>query len=379
MRGPHLLPKEVKPFVGFCRLLRAMGFAVAPSQVEGFIAAISLLGPGSMEDVRQAAYATLAPPPSRHNEFDRLFQTYFHGESSVPATVEGGREARSRDGGAEREQDAKRMVDRNSGARATARERFGVRNFGKGSEDELTAFRRSLGRSLPVRRSFRTIRAHARGEVDLRRSLREIVRADGDVPSPLMKRRKEVQLKTMMLIDVSGSMKLHITDYMKVAHAVVQSADRAEVMTLGTRLTRITPALRVRQRTQALARAADQVDDWDGGTRLGTTLLTLLASPRLAAYANGAVIMLLSDALERGGHDELVVAIRRLAARSHRLSLITPLAGDPRFRPETAALRAILPMLDDLIDGSSVASVTDFILTLGKPTGRTAAVGKGIA
>ncbi len=361
------LPKEVRPFIGFCRLLRGMGFSAAPPQAESFIAAISLLGPGSMEDIRQAAHATLAPPPERCGEFDLLFRAYFFGEASLAAAAENDREPRIKDDGGKPEQRPNRMVDRKSGASAAATERLAVRNFGRSHESDLVAFRRALGSSLPVRRSFRTVRTHAHGEVDLRRSLRETVRADGDVPSPLMKRRKQMQLKILILIDVSGSMKLHTADYMKVAHAVVQGADRVEVMTLGTRLTRITSALRVSQRTQALARTADRVDDWDGGTRLGATLLALLSAPRLAAYTNGAIVILLSDALERGSHDELVLAIRRLAARSHRLSLATPLAGDPRFRPETAALRAILPMLDDLVDGSSIGSLTDFILTLGKP------------
>lgn len=370
----RLLPREVRPFVGFCRLLRRMGFPAAPPQAESFIAAISLLGPGSMEDIRQAAHATLAPPPERRNEFDLLFRTYFFGEASTAAAVESERETRIRDDGGKPEEHAERMVDRKSGARAAAAERLAIKHFERNDERDLFAFRRSLASSLPVRRSFRTVKAHAHGEVDLRRSLRETVRADGDIPAPLMKRRKEIQLKILMLIDVSGSMKLHTADYMRVAHAVVQGADRVEVMTLGTRLTRITPALRVRQRAEALARAADRVEDWDGGTRLGATLLALLSAPRLAAYANGAAVILLSDALERGGHDELVLAIRRLAARCHRLSLATPLAGDPRFRPETAALGAILPMLDDLVDGSSVASLTDFILTLGKPAERAEAI-----
>ncbi|TIP31671.1 MAG: VWA domain-containing protein, partial [Mesorhizobium sp.] len=75
-------------------------------------------------------------------------------------------------------------------------------------------------------------------------------------------------------------------------------------------------------------------------------------------------VVVLSDALERGDHCDLETAMRRLSARAFRLSLASPLAGDPRFRPETAALRAILPVLDDLVDGSSVGSLTDFILSL---------------
>jgi hypothetical protein len=83
--------------------------------------------------------------------------------------------------------------------------------------------------------------------------------------------------------------------------------------------------------------------------------------------ARGAAVVVLSDGLERGGHDEMERAFRRLAASAHRLSLATPLAGDPRYRPETAALKAILPLLDDLVDGSSVEALSAFLLSLARP------------
>ncbi|RVA65642.1 VWA domain-containing protein, partial [Mesorhizobium sp. M7A.F.Ca.CA.001.08.1.1] len=229
------------------------------------------------------------------------------------------------------------------------------------------------------RRSFRAVRTQARGKLDLRRSLREIVSADGDVPSPLLRRRQTVPRKLLLLIDVSGSMKLHTADYLKLAHAAVQGADRAEIFTFGTRLTRITAALRIRDRDQALARAAAQVDDWDGGTRMGPTLLAFLSVPRFSSFARGAAIVILSDALERGDHGELETAMRRLSARAFRLSLATPLAGDPRFRPATAALRAILPALDDLVDGSSLAGLTDFILSLARPAPAAATIWKRVS
>ncbi|RVD72678.1 VWA domain-containing protein, partial [Mesorhizobium sp. M4A.F.Ca.ET.029.04.2.1] len=229
------------------------------------------------------------------------------------------------------------------------------------------------------RRSFRTIRTRSRGTLDLRRSLSEIVSADGDIPSPQLRRRQTVPRKLLLLIDVSGSMKLHTSDYLKLAHAAVQSADRAEVFTFGTRLTRITSALRVRDRDQALARAAVLVDDWDGGTRMGPTLLAFLSVPRFSAFARGAAVVILSDALERGDHADLETAMRRLSARAFRLSLATPLAGDPRFRPATAALRAIVPVLDDLVDGSSLKSLTDFILSLARPAPSAEAIWKRVS
>jgi uncharacterized protein with von Willebrand factor type A (vWA) domain len=121
------------------------------------------------------------------------------------------------------------------------------------------------------------------------------------------------------------------------------------------------------------------VDDWDGGTRIGRTLLAFQSVPRFSAFARGALVVILSDALERGDPAEMETAFRRFAASAHRLSLATPLAGDPRFRPETEALRAILPMLDDLVDGSSIAGLTKFLLALGRsPASRTTKVSAGL-
>ncbi|PSJ63457.1 VWA containing CoxE family protein [Mesorhizobium ephedrae] len=346
--------------------MRSFGFAVAPEQSAGFMRAVTLLGPRSMEDIRQAALATLAPPPDRRQEFEALFRAHFHGDGSVAVEGDGEEETAVKDDGAAREDSVEARREEQGGELASAREQLSARQF-VSDEDRLVAFRHALPGALPARRSFRTVRTPSRGAVDLRRSLKEIVRADGDVPCPLLRRRQSVPRRLLMLIDVSGSMKLHTADYLKLAHAVVQAAHGAEVLTFGTRLTRITPSLRLRDRDQALARAASLVDDWDGGTRIGPTLLAFLSVPRFAAFARGAAVVILSDGLERGGHAEMETAVRRLAARAFRLSLATPLAGDPRFKPETAALKTILPLLDDLVDGSSIESLTRFMLSLKGP------------
>ncbi len=360
------LPRAASPFLGFGRLLRRFGFAVAPEQVAAFMRAVTLLGPRSMNDIHEAAMATLAPPPDRRGEFEALFRAWFHGEEAVVTDGESEEETQVRDDGGTREQQGEELREEEGGELSSAIERLSLREFRR-DDGTLAAFGRALPAALPVRRSFRTTRAKSRGAFDLRRSLREIVRADGDLPCPRLRRRQLVSRRLLLLIDVSGSMKIHTTDYLKLAHAVVQGASQAEVFTFGTRLTRITPALRIREREAALARAASQVDDWDGGTRIGPTLLAFLSVPRFSAFARGAAIVILSDALERGDHAEMETAVRRLGQRAFRLSLCTPLAGDPRFQPRTAALKAILPLLDDLKDGSSIAALTDFILSLGRP------------
>ncbi|RWC39268.1 MAG: VWA domain-containing protein [Mesorhizobium sp.] len=377
MRGKNL-PLAAAPLLGFGRLLRRYGFPVAPEQVSGFMQAVTLLGPRSMIDIHEAALATLAPPPDRRDEFEAHFQSYFYGNATAVVEGEADDETRIKDDGGAGDEENKVARQAEGGDLSSGAELLSGRDFQRDG-DELAAFRRKLATALPARRSFRTVRTHARGKLDLRRSLREIVSVDGDIPSPLLRRRQTVPRKLLILIDVSGSMKLYTSDYLKLAHAAVQGAGRAEIFTFGTRLTRITAALRIRDRDQALAHVAALVDDWDGGTRMGPTLLAFLSVPRFSAFARGAAVVILSDALERGDHAELEMAIRRLSARAFRLSLATPLAGDPRFQPATAALRAILPVLDDLIDGSSIAGLTDFILSLARPAPAAAVIWKRVS
>ncbi|WP_246688656.1 VWA domain-containing protein [Mesorhizobium sp. CU3] len=377
-RGEEGLPQAAAPFLGFARLLRRHAFAIAPEQITSFMQAVTLLGPRSMNDIREAALATLAPSPDRRSEFEAHFRAYFYGDAKPSIEGEEDEETRIKDDRGTREEEKQTTRREKGGELSSALEQLSSRDFQR-DIDGLGQFRRKLASALPPRRSFRTTRTRSRGTLDLRRSLSEIVSADGDIPSPQLRRRQTVPRKLLLLIDVSGSMKLHTADYLKLAHATVQGADRAEIFTFGTRLTRVTSALRIRDRGQALARAALLVDDWDGGTRMGPTLLALLSVPRFSAFARGACVVILSDALERGDHAAFQTAMRRLSDRAFRLSLATPLAGDPRFRPATDALRAILPVLDDLVDGSSVRSLSDFILALARHAPAAEAIWKRVS
>ena len=139
------------------------------------------------------------------------------------------------------------------------------------------------------------------------------------------------------------------------------------MFTLGTRLTRITPALRIRRsQTRARPRGRNRRGlGWRDAHRPDIAGVALGAA--ICRLARGAAIVLLSDGLERGCHAEMTQAFRRLKGLAFRLSLLTPLAADPRFRPRTAALAAVLPYLDDLADGSEAGAVTGFILSLARP------------
>ncbi len=375
-RQSQPLPRECAPFLDFVQTLRRHGFSVAPDQTVSFLEAVVLLGPKSMEHIRRAAIATLAPPIDRQDDFNALFRAVFFAEAPVAAVHNQDEEKTfvKDGGGAEPAGEPLLKLDK-GGAHASAVERLSARAFDT-TESALPAFQRQLPDALPRRRAFRHLRTRSKGVVDLRRSFRDIVQTDGDLAVLHLRRRKEIARRLLMIIDISGSMREHTDEHLALAHAAVQAATGTEVFTIGTRLSRITAALRSRNRALALERAAASVDDWDGGTRIGTALKAFLAVPRFVALSRGSLVVLASDGLERGDHADFESAIRRLAALAHRLSLATPLAGDPRFRPETAALASILPWLDDLVDGSSCTALSRFILSIGRPAPKAAILWK---
>jgi hypothetical protein len=152
----------------------------------------------------------------------------------------------------------------------------------------------------------------------------------------------------LVLIDVSGSLRQHSPDLLRFGHQVVRSAERAEVFTFGTRLTRVTRELGARDVDTALAALSTRVLDADGGTRIGVALQQFLDNPRYVALARGALVVVLSDGLERGDPAAMAEATRRLSRLGHRLVWWSPLACDPAYRPVTRGMQAILGHLDAL-------------------------------
>jgi uncharacterized protein with von Willebrand factor type A (vWA) domain len=200
--------------------------------------------------------------------------------------------------------------------------------------------------------------------LDLRRSLTSLVANDGDLVALAKSGRKPEPRRIVLLIDISGSMKASTDAYLDLAYELTRIMRGTECFAFGTRLTRLTVALRIRNKEMALERVSALVADWDGGTRIGAALESFLASPRFAGLAHGAVVLVISDGFERGDHTLMAEMVRRLGRRARRLLWLSPLAGDARYRPETAAIKAILPVVGHIGDGSSAESVVDHLLSL---------------
>lgn len=360
------LPRAARAFVSFVALLRANGFAIAPEQTTAFLEAISLLGPRAPEDIRQAGLAMLAPPPERRAAYDLLFKIHFLGGEEIPRDDGEDEEVvRLQEEG--RGDEVPPLADEinESGEMAGRAEALAERRFGPdGPSDALRRLARESPRRLPRRRGHRRTRARRGPWADLRRTLRETVRNDGEVMRLGRLKRRARPRKMLLLIDVSGSMKARSEDNLRLAHTLLRATPNVEVFTFGTRLTRVTRALRLKRREPALAAAAHLVSDWDGGTRIGDALQAFLAVPRFGGYARGAAVVILSDGLERGDLSALRDAVVKLSRRAWRLSWLTPLATGPPFVPQTEALIAIHPFVDDMADGGSSAAVVAHVLSL---------------
>ena len=361
-----MIPRALDPFLHFPHALRAAGLPASPEQTETFLTATGLLGPRSIGDIRRAAHAVYGPGPERQAEFDAVFDRVFLGHRfAAPVPGEPEEMPRSYDAGDFEEMPEAGEEEPSGGEAATAERLFG-RDLTPGDETAtLRAFARALPEALPRRRSRRT--ASGKGALsDARRAFREMIRRDGEVTHLPTKRRRTRQRRVLMLIDVSGSMKAGTEGALRLAHALVQGGERVEAFTLGTRLTRVTRALKHRSRDQALTLASGLVADWDGGTRLGEALAVFLSVPRFAAHARGALVIVVSDGLERGGPEALVAAMERLHGLAWSVLWLSPLAADPAYRPETGAMRAILPLLDRLGDGSSPQAIAQEVLHFAK-------------
>lgn len=361
------LPRPIEPFVNFAGVLRSHGFPVSPDQTMGFIEAIGLLGPRHIGDVYRSARALFTVPHERVGEFEALFRAFFMGQAiaaPVPGTDKD-EEVQAFEAADSEIEIEETECEEETGAEATFTERLSRRRFAPASDlHALIRFARAAPARLPRRRSYRFARARHGDRLDMRRTLRNAVRRDGEVFTLAESRRKTRQRRIVLLIDVSGSMRDYTENALRFAHVLAQAAERFEAFTLGTRLTRITTALALANRDQALERVGGLVADFDGGTQIGHALQAFLNVPRYAGFGRGAAVVVLSDGLERGDSLTLLDAVRRLSRMAWRLDWLSPLAADPDYSPQTEALHQILPWLDFFGDGSRTEALCDHFLTM---------------
>jgi len=234
------------------------------------------------------------------------------------------------------------------------------KDFALYSDRERAAARRLLARvaaRAPLRRSRRTRPTRRRrDEHDLRATVRASLRHGGELVERRYREPTQRPRRLVLVCDVSGSMAPYARMLLQYLQASVTARARVEAFAFGTRLTRITRELTGRDPDRGLARAADAVVDWSGGTRIGSSLAELnrVHGRRIG---RGAVIVVLSDGWDRGEPEELEAEMARLRRCAHRVVWLNPLAADARYEPLTRGMRAALPHVDHLLPGNTIASL----------------------
>jgi uncharacterized protein len=208
------------------------------------------------------------------------------------------------------------------------------------------------------RRVHHRLRRQEAGSLDLGRTLRHSLTTDAVPIVRLERGRPRRHRPWLIFIDASGSVKTHVLGWVIHACALARALPDVEVFTFGTRLTRLTPALRDPRPVNAIAIALAAVPDFAGGTRIGDALGQ--ANRRFGSLSRGAVVMVVSDGCERGEADTLATELALLRRRAYRLIWANPLATAPGFEPLTGGMLAARPSIDDLIGSADELTTVDW-------------------
>jgi uncharacterized protein len=325
------VPDEVAGLVGFARALRDEGLAIGPGRVLDFCRAAAELPAG---DLYWAGRLTLVSRPEEIAIYDRVFHGVVEAEPPPPPPV---------------------LVVEEEVALASPEEVLRTKSFADLTDDELLEVAELMERlrlEVPARRTRRREAARA-GQPDLRRTLRRSFRTGGEPVELARRDRRRRRRRLVLLLDISGSMADYSRALVLFARAALRSDDRWEAFCFGTRLTRVTKALSGGDANDALRRAAEEVVDWNGGTRIGDAVRDLTRTN----VVRGAVVMICSDGLDVGDPDLLRAEMERLSRLAYRIVWLNPLKEDPAYEPLARGMNAALPSIDAFLSGHNLASL----------------------
>ncbi|QJY50533.1 VWA domain-containing protein [Pseudonocardia broussonetiae] len=370
--GPD--PADADPIeglVGFTVVLRSAGLAVTTDRVVAFLSALDALDVTSRTQTYWAGRLTLCSDPDDLPRYDRAFEDWFTpprgggrtrivDERQPPPPKLAALTPSTQEGDGDEEGDQPTQVF----ARASGNEVLRNRDLAELTPAEREHLRRLLALlrpDMPTRRS-RRMRPSRHGPTDPGRTLRAALRDQGEMRELRRRDHSRRPRRVVLLVDVSGSMEPYADALLRFAHVVVRrSPGTVEAFTLGTRLTRITRELRMRDADRALAAAGRAIPDWSGGTRLGEVMRAFVDRWGQRGAARRSVVVVFSDGWERGETDVLGVQMSRLHRLAHKLVWVNPHAGKDGYAPVQGGIVAALPYLDDLLAGHSLATLEELL------------------
>ncbi len=373
----------------FARALRAAGLPVGPGKVLQAVEAVRAVGLESRADFYWALHAVFVNRRDQRLIFDQAFHVFWRnpkllermmglllpdlqvpGEEGVEMSRRLAEALRAGHGdGAERPREDR--VELDAAMTFSAREVLQTMDFETMSTAEMEAARdavRQLALAL-AERPTRRFAADPRGaRIDMRATLRAQLRSGGLIA---LKRKDRATRPPplVVLCDISGSMSRYTRIFLHFLHAVINDRDRVHAFLFGTRLTNITRPLRTRDVDEALDKVAAAVEDWSGGTRIGRCLAEFNRRWSRRVLGQGAIVLFISDGLDRDAGAGLSREMERLHKSCSRLIWLNPLLRYAGFAPKSLGMRAILPHVDEFRPVHNLESLEAVVAALGE-TGR---------
>ncbi len=392
-------PKLAQNITHFARALRKAGLPIGPGRVIDAINAVQAAGFTKKRDFYWTLHACFVNRPEHRTVFAQVFRMYWrdprymeHMMAMMLPAIRGVQEERKADAGEKRAAEAlldgverdmpepaaqdegETEIEIDATQTASSEERLRNLDFEQMSTAEIAQAKRVLARmTLPVKpiESRRGQASHLGHRIDRARTLRGAMRQGGELHDIYRLRPKPRWPNLVALCDISGSMSQYSRIILHFLHTVsnAKGAGWAKVyaFTFGTRLTNITRHLRQRDVDAALAAAGAEAQDWEGGTRIGECLHQFNRDWSRRVMGQGAVVLLITDGLERGDPKVLQKEIERLHLSSKRLIWLNPLLRWDGFAPKAQGVATMLPHVDSFRAGHSIASLEDLADVISKP------------
>ncbi len=371
----------------FARLLRRAGLPVGPADMLLAVRALDHAGIGSRADVRTALRATMVRRRDQAEVFDSAFALFWRdpdadaldaamamlGEASPrerPRAPPGSRRAAEAFNDRPPRRDAEASPEIDAVLSVSDAERLQTMDFEAMSAAQIAGARAEIRRlrlPLDLRRTRRTRPALRGSGIDMAATLRAGLRNGGELLDLARAERTVRPPPLVVLCDISGSMGRYAQILLHFLHAVANDRDRVSVFLFGTRLTNITRQLRHRDPEAAFAAVAAMVPDWSGGTRIGDTIAQFNRQWGKRVLGQGAIVLLVTDGLDRAGADGLPEAMERLHKSCRRLIWLNPLLRWEGFEPKSQGIRAMLPHVDEFRPVHNIASLRALIASLSRP------------
>jgi uncharacterized protein with von Willebrand factor type A (vWA) domain len=348
----------------FTFALRLAGVAVTIEKSMNFLRAATVLDLLDREQIYWAGRATLCTDPADNAAFDSVFAAFFADRGQPPprrvSPIPAPRRLLPVESGAA--QDVPGAPPDRLPALASDLEVLRHKDFAALTDREraeLTRLIALLAPHPPQRRSHR-FEPSKRGAVDPGSSMRTMLRGGGELAALRRRRHRQRPRRLVLLIDVSGSMAPYADPLLRFAHTAKRRlGNTCEVFTLGTTLTRLTPAMAERDPEIALNRVATVIPDWSGGTRLGSAMRAFLDLHGQRGMARGAVVVVFSDGWERGGAELLTEQAARISRLARTFIWVNPHQGKDGYLPLQSGIVAVQPFCDHLLAGHSLATLAE--------------------